>query len=48
MLKPIFGYEDIIPLWVADMDFSVAKPVTDALIKRVEHPFYGIHYQVLT
>ncbi|WP_048190662.1 MalY/PatB family protein [Methanobacterium sp. SMA-27] len=41
MMEPIFGHDDLIPLWVADMDFPVAKPVTDALKKRVEHPFYG-------
>ena len=28
-------------MWVADMDFPVAKPITDALKKRIEHPFYG-------
>jgi cysteine-S-conjugate beta-lyase len=26
---------------VADMDLPVAKPIIDALEKRVEHPFYG-------
>ncbi|MDD3985387.1 MAG: hypothetical protein PHY59_05790 [Methanobacterium sp.] len=41
MIEPIFGYEDIIPLWVADMDFPVAKQFTAALVKRVKHPFYG-------
>lgn len=41
MAKHIFGREDLIPMWVADMDFPVAKPVIDALKERVEHPFYG-------
>ena len=41
MMEPIFGSRDLIPLWVADMDLPVAKPITDALKKRVEHPFYG-------
>jgi cystathionine beta-lyase len=41
MMKPIFGSDDLIPLWVADMDLPVAKPITDALKERVEHPFYG-------
>jgi len=41
MIASIFGSEDLIPLWVADMDLPVAKPITDALKKRVEHPFYG-------
>lgn len=37
----IFGHEDVIPMWVADMDFPTAQPVVDALKKRAEHPFYG-------
>lgn len=41
MVKSIFGREDLIPMWVADMDFPVAQPVIDALKKRAEHPFYG-------
>ena len=33
--------KDVIPLWVADMDFAVAKEVQDALLKRVEHGVFG-------
>ena len=33
--------EDVIPLWVADMDFKVAPPIIDALRKRVEHGVFG-------
>ena len=40
-MKPILGSDDLIPLWVADMDFPVAEPIKEALKKRVEHPFYG-------
>ncbi len=40
-VKVIFGSEDVIPMWVADMDFPTAKPIVDALKKRAEHPFYG-------
>ncbi|MCR4393657.1 MAG: pyridoxal phosphate-dependent aminotransferase [Dehalococcoidales bacterium] len=40
-VKAIFGREDIIPMWVADMDFPVATPIVEALKKRAEHPFYG-------
>jgi cysteine-S-conjugate beta-lyase len=40
-LKPIFGRDDIIPMWVADMDLPVATPIVEAIIKRAEHPFYG-------
>jgi cystathionine beta-lyase len=37
----IFGEKDIIPMWVADMDIPVAKPITEALRTRTEHEFYG-------
>ncbi len=37
----IFGEKDIIPMWVADMDLPVARPITEALKKRIEHELYG-------
>jgi len=40
-LKAIFGNDDVIPMWVADMDFPAAKPIVEALKKRAEHEFYG-------
>jgi len=36
-----FGTSDILPLWVADMDFPAPEAVTRALIQRAEHPVYG-------
>jgi len=36
-----FGRPDIIPMWVADMDFAVPDCVSRALARRVEHPVYG-------
>jgi cystathionine beta-lyase len=36
-----FGNKDILPLWVADMDFKVAPPVAEALQKRAEYGIYG-------
>ena len=35
------NHPDCINLWVADMDFPVCKEISDALIKRAEHPIYG-------
>ena len=32
---------DVLPLWVADMDFVSAKPVLRALHERVDHGFFG-------
>ena len=40
-LLPLFGSDEVIPMWVADMDFPAAQPVVDALKKRAEHAFYG-------
>jgi cysteine-S-conjugate beta-lyase len=36
-----FGVSDILPLWVADMDFAVPAAVRDALLARAAHPIYG-------
>ncbi|MDE6460022.1 MAG: hypothetical protein K2K52_04205 [Paramuribaculum sp.] len=32
---------DVIPIWVADMDFRTAPVVIDALRRRVEHGVFG-------
>ncbi len=32
---------DVLPLWIADMDFSAPPAVTRALAERVAHPVYG-------
>ena len=32
---------DELSLWVADMDFEVAKPITDALQAQINHGIYG-------
>lgn len=36
-----FGRADVLPMWVADMDFAAPQAVTEALVKRAEHPLYG-------
>lgn len=33
--------EDVIPLWVADMDFLTAKPILEQLEKSVKHGIFG-------
>ena len=33
--------EDVLPLWIADMDFSSPPEVIDALKRRVEHGVFG-------
>lgn len=45
--KPGFAPEppkegfDIIPMWVADMNFPIVPTIPEAIIKRAEHPAYG-------
>ena len=33
--------EDVLPMWVADMDFHTAPTIVDALRRRVEHGIFG-------
>lgn len=39
--KKLLGYEDVISMWIADMDFETVPEVTEALIKRASHGIYG-------
>ncbi len=36
-----YGTRDVIPMWVADMDFRCAPPIIEALHRRVDHGIYG-------
>ncbi|AWV90070.1 MalY/PatB family protein [Bradymonas sediminis] len=36
-----FGRADVIPLWVADMDFAAPPSAREALMARAKHPIYG-------
>lgn len=39
--KRLFGREDVLPMWVADMDFRVPPAVTEAIMERARHEIYG-------
>lgn len=39
--KKKFGTEDVLPLWIADMDFRVPKPVEDALADKAKQGMFG-------
>jgi len=39
--KSIFGKEDVIPMWVADMDLPTPSFIIDALAQRLKHPILG-------
>jgi cysteine-S-conjugate beta-lyase len=40
-LKKYFGYEDLNPLWVADMDFKTPSFINDAIIDAAKNASYG-------
>lgn len=40
-LLPRWGRNDLLPLWVADMDFATPDFVVDALKTRLSHPIFG-------
>ena len=40
-VKEIWGRDDLMPLWVADMDFATAPFVTEAIKRRCENPVLG-------
>lgn len=37
----IFGREDVIPLWVADMDFPTAQPIIESVQRRAAEGLWG-------
>jgi len=39
--KAVFGTDNILPMWVADMDFETADFIIDAIKGRIEHPVFG-------
>lgn len=39
--KALFGTEDVLPLWVADMDFRTPDFILNAINQRLEHPVLG-------
>ncbi len=36
-----FGETGLLPLWIADTDFSVPPEITEAAARRLEHPVFG-------
>ena len=41
VLEERYGDADLLPLWVADMDFETPQFITEALRKRLDHSLYG-------
>lgn len=44
-LISLFGSSDVTPMWVADMEFEIAKPIQDALMQRISNSGFGYEYK---
>ncbi|WP_342505827.1 MalY/PatB family protein [Sporosarcina sp. FSL K6-2383] len=47
MMEKIYNIEDasdILPMWVADMDFAAPEAVIQAMKERLDHPVFGYSY----
>ena len=44
-LTQLYGRDDLISLWVADMDFPAAPCIQEVLQKRLEHGIYGYNFR---
>lgn len=44
MLKQLFGADDVMPFWVADMDFVVAEPITQELKRIADRGVYAYEF----
>jgi len=44
-LEALFGKTDIEPMWVADMEFEVAKSIQESLIQRISNSGFGYEYK---
>ena len=43
-VKEIFGTEEILPMWIADMDFKTPDFIVEAIRKRLDHELLGYTY----
>jgi len=44
-MKEHFGRDDLLPFWVADMEFQVSSHISDYLIERAKDGIYGYEYR---
>jgi cystathionine beta-lyase len=44
-LQMMYQKEELLPLWVADMDFAVSEAIQRALAKRLQHPIFGYNFR---
>lgn len=43
--EKLFGAPDVLPRWVADMDFAAPQEVLDAMHKRIDHGVFGYTFR---
>jgi len=43
--RKLFGNSEVLPMWVADMDFEVPDFIIHALTERIKHPVFGYTYR---
>ena len=39
-MEKVYGH-DVVPLWIADMDFEILPELQDIMVKRASHPTFG-------
>ncbi|EDL54705.1 putative aminotransferase [Vibrio mediterranei AK1] len=44
MLNQFYGTNDVVPYWVADMDFPIANPITQELQRLVDREVYAYEF----
>lgn len=45
-LQMMYGREDLLPLWVADMEFAAAPEIRQAMADRLRHPVFGYNLRL--
>ena len=45
-LSILHGRDDVLSMWVADMDFAVSEEIQSALSERLKHPVFGYNYRL--
>ncbi|MEI7595621.1 MAG: PatB family C-S lyase [Bacteroidota bacterium] len=43
--KDLYNKEDVLPMWVADMDFATPNFIIDAIKQRLSHPVLGYSFR---
>ena len=44
-MKEHFGRDDLLPFWVADMEFQAPSNIRGRLVERAENGIYGYEYR---